>query len=169
MWSASGLLTSSTRKACLSTAQAGSIFEPLGDEPVAGVYVNLPQPPGARVHELVRNAGRHHHDMAAAHLDDFVPSRERSGAFLHHEDLLIGVPVQLRAAPRGRVYHDERDTGVVLVALKFVRIVATRRVGHVDDARHAPPPAVCSASGIGASRNSVIIETSQSARSTSVA
>jgi hypothetical protein len=58
----------------------GSIFEPLGDEPLARVYVYLPQPPSTGVHELVRHAGRHHHDLAAAHLDDFVPRLERGAA-----------------------------------------------------------------------------------------
>src|SRR5215211_607888 len=40
-------------------------FEPLGNEMVAGVYVDLSQPPGAGVDELVRHAGRHHNDLAA--------------------------------------------------------------------------------------------------------
>src|SRR5215216_482110 len=37
-------------------------FEPLSNEMVAGVYVDLPQPPGAGVDELVRHSGRHHHE-----------------------------------------------------------------------------------------------------------
>jgi len=51
-------------------------FEPLGNEMVAGVYVHLPQPPGAEVDELVRHAGRHHNDLAAPRLDNVVPGGE---------------------------------------------------------------------------------------------
>src|SRR5829696_6647016 len=140
MWSVSDLLTCSTRKACLSTPQAGSIFEPLGYEPLARVYIYLTQPPGAGVHKLVRHARRHHHDLATPCLDDFVARRESCGALLHHEDLLIGVPVQPRAAPRACLHHDERDAGAVSESLELVGVLAPRRVGHVDDARHAPPP-----------------------------
>ena len=43
---------------------------------VAGVYVDLPQPPGAGVDELVRHAGRHHNDLAARRLDNVIPSGE---------------------------------------------------------------------------------------------
>ena len=62
-------------------------FEPLGNEMVAGVYVDLPQPPGARVDELVRHPGRHHNDLAARHLDNVVPGGEGRAALLHHKDL----------------------------------------------------------------------------------
>jgi hypothetical protein len=84
-------------------------FEPLGNEMIAGVYVHLPQPPGAGVNELVRHAGRHHNDLPAPRLDNIVPGGEGRAALLHHEDLLVGVPVQPRAAPRGRVYDHQRS------------------------------------------------------------
>src|SRR5215213_5625885 len=115
-----------------------SIFEPLGNEPLAGVYVYLPQPPCAGVHELVRHAGRHHHDLAATRLDYVFSGSERNAALLHHEALLVGMPVQLRAASGRRFHHDERDAGAVSVALELACVLATRRVGHIDDARHAP-------------------------------
>src|SRR3712207_2670271 len=111
-----------------------SIFEPLGNEPLAGVYVYLTQPPCAGVHELVWHAGWHHHDLAAPRLYYVVSGREHGAALLHHEDLLVGMLVQLRAAPGRRVHHDERDAGAVSVALELVGVLATRRVGHVDDA-----------------------------------
>ena len=76
-------------------------FEPLGNEMVAGVYVNLPKPPGPGVDELVRHAGGHHNDLATRRLDNVVPGGEGRAALLHHEDLLVGVPVQLRADPGG--------------------------------------------------------------------
>src|SRR5215218_1098778 len=142
-----------------------SIFEPLGNETLAGVYVYLPEPPCAGVHEPVRHAGWHHHDLAAIRLDDVISGRERDGALLDHEDLLVGMPVQLRAASRRRVYHDERDTGIMVVSLELVSSLAVRQVGFVDDARHTLPPATHPASGRGVSRNSPIIDTSQSARS----
>jgi hypothetical protein len=78
-------------------------FEPLGNEMIAGVYVDLPQPPCAGVDELVRHAGRHHNDLATRHVDNVIPGGEGRESLLHHEDLLIGVPVQPRAAPRRRV------------------------------------------------------------------
>ena len=62
-------------------------FEPLGNEMVAGVYVDLPQPPGARVDELVRHPGRHHDDLAARRLYNVVPGGEGRAALLHHKDL----------------------------------------------------------------------------------
>jgi hypothetical protein len=37
----------------------------------------------------------------ALHLDRLVPGSEGGGSLLHHEGLLVGVPLQLRAAPRG--------------------------------------------------------------------
>src|SRR5215210_2960277 len=80
-------------------------------------------------------AGRHHHYLTALRLDRLVPSRERGGAFLDHEDLLVRVPVQHRAAPRWGVHHDERDARAEVVALELVRIVAARGVGEIDDAR----------------------------------
>ena len=68
------------------------------------------------------------------------------------------------------VYHDERDTGItVLVSLELVGSLAVLQVGYVEDACHFLPPVAHSASGIGLSRNAVIIEASQSPRSTSVA
>ena len=89
------------RMSSVANCRMGSVFEPLGDEPLAGVYVYLTQPSGAGVHELVRHAGGHHHHLAAPRLDDFLARGERGGALLHHEDLLVGMPVQLRAAPGG--------------------------------------------------------------------
>src|SRR5829696_1928366 len=76
-------------------------FEPLSNEMIAGVYVDLPQPPGPGVDELVRHAGRHHNDLPAPRLDNVVPSGEGREALLHHKDFLVGVPVQPRAAPGG--------------------------------------------------------------------
>src|SRR5215204_6632103 len=63
-------------------------FEPLGNEMVAGVYVDLPQPPSAGVDELVRHAGRHHNDLATSRLDNVLAGGEGHAALLHHEDLL---------------------------------------------------------------------------------
>jgi hypothetical protein len=88
-----------------------SVFEPLGDEPFARVYVYLPQPARTGVYELVRYAGRHNHDLPALCLDEVISGREGDGALLHYEDLLVGMLVQLRASPRRRVYQDERDIG----------------------------------------------------------
>src|SRR5829696_8229849 len=61
-------------------------FEPLGNEMVAGVYVDLPQSPGAGVDELVRHAGWHHNDLTAPRLDNVLAGGERRAALLHHED-----------------------------------------------------------------------------------
>jgi hypothetical protein len=80
--------------------ETGSVFEPLGDEPFARVYVYLPKGSVAGVDELVRDAGRHHDYLATARLDDVVSGRERDAALLYDEDLLVGMPVQLRAEPR---------------------------------------------------------------------
>src|SRR3712207_3726453 len=115
---------------------AGSVFEPFCNEPFASVYVDLAEPTGSRVHELVRHSGRHHHDLAAPRLDNFLAGREGDGALLHHEDLLVGMLVQLRAASGRRVDHDEGDTGIVVVSLELVRGLAVRQVCLVDDARH---------------------------------
>src|SRR5215218_10902803 len=140
-------------------------FEPLGHEMVAGVYVDLPQPPGARVDELVRHAGRHHNNLPARRLDNVLAGGEGRAALLHHKDLLVGVPVQPRAAPRRRVYDDDRDAGAEEAALELAGLFPARRVSYVEDARHAPPPADGSASGVGASRNCGTIASSHSARS----
>src|SRR5215211_6294620 len=140
-------------------------LEPLGDEMVAGVYVDLPQPPGARVDELVCHAGRHHNDLPTRRLDYVVPGGEGRAALLHHKDFLVGVPVQPRAVRRRRVYHDDRDAGAQEVALELADLFPARRVSYVQDARHAPPPAVGSASGGGASRNGGTIASSHSALS----
>jgi hypothetical protein len=126
-------------------------FEPLGNEMVAGVYVHLPQPLLTGVHELVRHAGRHHNDLAAPRLDNVVPGGEGREALLHYKDLLVGVPVQPRAAPRGRVYDDDRDAGAEKATLDLAGLFPATRVSYVQDARHAPPPAVGSASGTGSS------------------
>src|SRR5215210_42617 len=85
----------------LSLLANGKSFEPFGEKAVAGVYVHLPQPPRPRVHELVRYACRHHHDLPALRLDLLVACREGGGALLHRQDLLVRVPVQPRAAPGG--------------------------------------------------------------------
>src|SRR5829696_7610532 len=140
-------------------------FEPLGHEMVAGVYVDLPQPPGARVDELVRHAGRHHNDLPARRLDNVLAGGEGRAALLHHKDLLVGVPVQLRAASRRRVYDDDRDAGAQEAPLELAGLFPARRVSYVQDACHAPPPADGSASGVGASRNGGTIASSHSARS----
>src|SRR5215216_4602816 len=150
----------------LLSREPGSVFEPLGDEPFARVYVYLPEPSGARVDELVRHVGRHHHYLATARLDGVVSGSERDAALLYDEDLLVGMPVQLRAASRRRVYHDERDAGItVMVTLELVGSLAVRQVGLVDYARHTLPPVVHLASGMGVSRNSPTIESSHPARS----
>ena len=140
-------------------------FEPLGNEMVAGVYVDLAQPPGAGANELVRHAGRHHDDLPAPRLDNVVPGGEGRAALLHHKDLLIGVSVQPRTASRRRVYHDDRDAGSEEVTLELAGLFPARRVSYVEDARDAPPPADGSASGVGASRNGGTIASSHSARS----
>src|SRR5215211_4143070 len=140
-------------------------FEPLSNEMVAGVYVDLPQPPGAGVDELVRHAGRHHNDLAARRLDNVVPAGEGRAALLYHKDLLVGVPVQPRAAPRRCVYDDDRDAGAEEAPLELAGLFPARRVSYVQDTRHALPPAVGSASRVGASRNGGTITSSHSARS----
>src|SRR5215218_1650092 len=140
-------------------------FEPLGHEMVAGVYVDLPQPLGAGVNELVRHAGRHHNDLAAPRLDNVLAGGEGRAALLHHKDLLVGVPVQPRAASRRGVYDDDRDAGAEKATLELAGLFPARRVGYVQDACHAPPPAEGSASGMGASRNGGTIASSHSARS----
>src|SRR5215217_4206674 len=80
-------------------------FEPLGNEMVAGVYVDLPQPPGPGVDELVRHTGRHHNDLAACRFDNVLAGGEGRAALLHHKYFLVGMPVQPRASPRRRVYN----------------------------------------------------------------
>ena len=59
-------------RAILFLWETGSVFEPLGDEPFARVYVYLPEGSVAGVDELVRHAGRHHDYLATARLDDVV-------------------------------------------------------------------------------------------------
>jgi hypothetical protein len=73
--------------------------------------------------------------------------------------------VQPRAAPRRRVYYDDRDAGAEEVPLEFAGFFPARRVSYVQDARHVPPHAEGSASGVGASRNGGTIASSHSARS----
>jgi hypothetical protein len=82
-----------------------SVFEPFGDELFARVYVYLPEPSGAGVYEPVRYSGGHHDDLPATRLDHVISGGEGSLAFLHHEDLFVGMLVQLRAAPRRPVYY----------------------------------------------------------------
>jgi hypothetical protein len=60
---------------------------------IAGVYVDLPQPPGPGVDELVRHAGRHHNDLPARCLDNVLAGGEGRAALLHHKDFLVGVTV----------------------------------------------------------------------------
>src|SRR5918997_3115495 len=100
------------------TGANGSVFEPFGDESSGRVDVHLPQPPRARVHELVRHAGRYRHDLSAGHLDHVVSGGEGGGALLDQEDLVVGAAVQPRAAPRRRVYDDDGDPDPEVVALE---------------------------------------------------
>jgi hypothetical protein len=86
----------------------GAVFRPFGNELVASVYAWLPRRSSAGVHELVRHADRHHHDLAVTRLDDILSGRERNAALLHHEDLLVGMLMQLRVASRQRVNQDEQ-------------------------------------------------------------
>src|SRR5215204_3148196 len=72
-----------------------------------------------------------------AHLDRLLTGREGGVALLHHEDLLVWMPVQLRAASRRGVYHYERHTSLVAVSLEFARFLAARGVGQVDYVRRA--------------------------------
>src|SRR5438552_551141 len=62
-----------------------------------------------------------------------VSGRERNAALLHHEDLLVGMLMQLRAASRRRVYDKERDADItVVVSLELVRGLAVRQIGQVE-------------------------------------
>ena len=110
----------------------GSVFEPHGDEPFACVNIHLPQLSCTGVHELVGHAGRHYHDLPAPRLYLLVSSREGDVALLHHEDFLVGVPVQPRAAARRRIYNDEGDRGIVVVSPEPTRVLAAGRIGQVD-------------------------------------
>src|SRR5215210_4581866 len=120
-----------------------SVYEPLADEPFAGVDVHLSKPLLAGVHELVRNAGGHDHYLPTLHLDLLVANGKGGDALLHNEDLLVGVPVQLGAAARRGVYHYEGDAGAEVVALELALVVASGRIGQVEDAR-CDPCASCS-------------------------
>ena len=112
-------------------------FEPFGDEPVAGVDVDLTEAALAGVHEFVRDAARNDYDLAAACLYGLVSGRKRGGAVLDHEDLLVGMPVESGSASGRHVYDYDRDGGVVFVSLNLVLVLTVSRVGQVDDARPA--------------------------------
>src|SRR5215212_8135223 len=101
------------------------IFEPIGDHSAAGVDVDVPSPPGTGVDELVWRAGRGDHDLAAGGLKGILSHREGQLALLHHEDLIVGVLVQIRSLTGGRVRKEERDIHVaVLVAPLYSTIVS---------------------------------------------
>jgi hypothetical protein len=115
------------------------IFEPIGDHSAAGVDVDLPSPPGTGVDELVWRAGRDNHDLAAGGLDGVLSHREGQLALLHHEDLIVGVLVQIRSLTGGRVGKEERDIHVaVLVDLERVhapvvgKLIVADYLGHVS-------------------------------------
>ena len=96
----------------------GSVFEPHGDDPFACVNIHPPRLSCPGVHELVGHAGRHYHDLPAPRLYLLVSGREGDVALLHHEDFLVGVPVQPRAAVRLRICNDEGDGGKVLNGMR---------------------------------------------------
>src|SRR5215203_6367282 len=101
------------------------VFEPIGDHSAAGVDVDVPSPPGTGVDELVWRAGRGDHDLAAGGLNGVLSHREGELALLHHEDLIVGVLVQIRSLTGGRVRKEERDIHVaVLVAPLYSTIVS---------------------------------------------
>src|SRR5215210_2008958 len=99
--------------------------------------VDVPGPSDTGVDELVRRAGRGDHDLAAGGFDGGVSHREGQLALLHHEDLVVGMPVQTRSLAWGRVRKEERDVHVaVLVALELVhapvagKLVVADQLGH---------------------------------------
>src|SRR5919107_1928162 len=108
---------------------AGLDLQPLGDEPLARVQVHLTEPPCPRVRELVRHAGRNHHDLATRRLYRLVSCRERNAALLDEEDFLVRMPMAFLSASRRRIYNDDRDGGVMIVPLNLVRVVAVSGVG----------------------------------------
>ena len=58
-------------------------------------------------------------------------------ALLHHEDLLVGMLMQLRAASRRRVYDKERDADItVVVSLELVRGLAVTGIGALSISGH---------------------------------
>ena len=83
--------------------------------------VDVPGPPGTGVDELVWRSGRGDHYPAAGGLNGVLSHREGQLALLHHEDLIVGVLVQIRSLTGGRVGKEERDIYVaVLLALEHL-------------------------------------------------
>src|SRR5215208_4059155 len=101
--------------------------------------VDVPGPSSAGVDELVRRAGRGDHDLAAGGLDSVLAHREGELALLHHEDLLVGVLVQIRSLTWDRVREEERDIHIAVeVALEPVygpvvgKLFVADYLGHVS-------------------------------------
>jgi hypothetical protein len=81
----------------------------------------VPSPPDTGVDELVWRSGRGDYDLTAGGLKGVLSHRGGKLALLHHEDLIVGVLVQIRSLTGGRVGKEERDIYVaVLVALERV-------------------------------------------------
>src|SRR5215218_2720994 len=115
------------------------VFEPIGDHSAAGVDVDVPGPPGTGDDELVWRAGRSDSDLATGGLNGVLSHREGELALLHHEDLIVGVLVQIRSLTGGCVGKEERHIHVaVLVALERVhapvvgKLVVADYLGHVS-------------------------------------
>jgi hypothetical protein len=97
---------------------------------VACVYVDLPQPAGAGVDELVRNAGRHHNDLPAPRLDNVVPAGEGRAAL---KELAEPKP-----EPSSLEYHQQQATARTEAGDRAAFSAAQHYVAGYLRARHTP-------------------------------
>ncbi len=85
--------------------------------------VNLFQPPNPHIDETVWHVGRPDQGSWRHHVNCFRAEREGSVAFLHDEDLTIGVLVQAQAASGRQVDQHERHASTVSFTLEFVQLL----------------------------------------------
>ena len=103
------------------TLQCSSVFEPLGDEPLAGVDIDLPEWPIADIYELMRRLRRNDDDLPRLPLECLRANGKERAALLDDEDLFLGMLVQLRSPSRWEINPDEGDAAIpVQVALELV-------------------------------------------------
>src|SRR3954466_15624580 len=115
------------------TSLFGLVFEPLSDEVVVEVDVELAELACTGVGELVGDAGGGDQNLASAGVDRVIADNEGGIAFLQDEDFRVGMPVQPRTAPRRSIEEDEGGGHVaVQVPLQLVRVSQVRKVVAID-------------------------------------
>jgi len=104
------------------------VLEPVCDEPLGDVNVNLPQLSITRIHELVRQVRGDNDDLSCVRFKRGGADREGGRAFLYDENLLVGMLVQAYHTSWRHVYPDKRNFGIlVLDTLELIGTPITRQ------------------------------------------